>query len=102
MQVNLTSFGKTTVLQLEGAFVFDSHRALRAVCRPILDNPNTQFIQLELSHVEYLDSSALGMMLLMKEKALSAGKEIQIKGAQGMVLQVLEVAKFDRLFTLLH
>jgi hypothetical protein len=41
-------------------------------------------------------------MLLMKEKALSAGKEIQIKGAQGMVLQVLEVAKFDRLFTLLH
>ncbi len=90
------------MLQLEGAFVFGGHRDLRTVCRPILDNPNTQIIQLELSHVDYLDSSALGMMLLMKEKALSAGKEIQIKGARGIVLQVLEVAKFDRLFTLLH
>ena len=102
MQVNFTTFGKTAVLQLEGAFVFGSHKALRAACRPILDNQKTEFIQLELSRVEYLDSSALGMMLLMKDKALSAGKTIQIKGAQGIVLEVLEVAKFDRFFALLN
>lgn len=101
MEINIETFGKTAVLQLDGQFVFDSHKALRAVCAPILANATTDFIQLELSRVEYLDSSALGLMLLMKEKAVNAGKAVQIKGARGTVLQVLEVAKFDRFFELM-
>lgn len=98
MEINIETTGKTAVLQLEGEFVFDSHKVLRAACAPILANTSTDFIQLELSRVKYLDSSALGLMLLMKEKAASAGKAVQIKGARGTVLQVLEVAKFDHIF----
>jgi anti-anti-sigma factor len=101
MEIIMGTVGKTAVLQLDGQFVFDSHKALRAACASIFADTTTDFIQLELSRVEYLDSSALGLMLLMKEKAGKSGKGIQIKGAQGTVLQVLEVAKFDRIFELM-
>lgn len=102
MQIQIENHGRTAVMQLAGQFVFTSHKVLRDACRRLLQDPATECIQLEMSKVEYLDSSALGMLLLMKEKLTTASKEIQIKGAQGLVLQVLEVAKFDRMFTLLH
>jgi anti-anti-sigma factor len=102
MQINIESIGKTAVLQLEGDFVFNSNKALRDACVTVFANASTELVQLELSQVGYLDSSALGMMLLMKEKAGKTGKSLQIKGAQGYVLQVLEVAKFDQMFELRH
>jgi HptB-dependent secretion and biofilm anti anti-sigma factor len=98
MQINISSYGRSAVVHLEGNFVFDCHKQLREACGPLVSDTATQVIQIELSEVDYLDSSALGMMLLIKEKAERAGKSIQIKGAQGIVLQVLEVAKFDVLF----
>jgi anti-anti-sigma factor len=102
MHINIQNIGITTVLELDGEFVFESFSTLRQACRPILDNAAIKFIQIELSKVNYVDSSALGMMLLMKEKAGHAGKLVQIKGAHGHVRGVLEVAKFDRMFELLN
>lgn len=101
MHINIESYGKIAELQLAGNFVFGCHKTLRAACRSLLQDSATECIQLEMSKVEYLDSSALGMLLLMKEKVVAAGKDIQIKGAQGIVLQVLEVAKFNGMFKLL-
>jgi len=98
MQINISSYGRAAIVHLEGSFVFDSHKQLRAACGPLFNDTATQVIEIELSKVDYLDSSALGLMLLIKEKADRAGKSIQIKGAQGIVMQVLEVAKFDALF----
>jgi anti-anti-sigma regulatory factor len=51
-----------------------------------------------MDKVEYLDSSALGMMLLLKEKSGAMGKMIQIRGVRGVAQQVLEVANFHKIF----
>ena len=98
MEINAHNFGKTAVFELEGRFVFESHKTLRTACEPAIANDTTACIQLEMSQVEYLDSAALGMLLLVKEKAGKAGKVVQIKGARGIALQVLQVARFDQIF----
>jgi anti-anti-sigma factor len=51
-----------------------------------------------MSNVEYLDSSALGMMLLMRERAEIAGKKIVINGVSPFVVAILKTANFEKLF----
>ena len=48
--------------------------------------------------MDYLDSSALGMLL--REKAEGKGKRLVLSGLQGTVKQVLDIANFGMLFTL--
>ena len=50
------------------------------------------------SGVDYLDSAALGMLLLLREKLGNVRKEVELTGTHGMVKQVLEIANFARLF----
>jgi len=98
MQIHTENYGKTAELRLQGKFVFDTFKPLRDACMLALDDSAIERIRLELSQVEYLDSSALGMLLLVKEKASKLGKDVHIKGAKGIVMDVLEVAKFKQMF----
>ena len=90
--------GSTSIIDISGRFVFDQHRAFKESYDAARERAETQLIRLEMSGVEYLDSSALGMMLLMKERAEMSGKKIQIKGANAFVRQLLETANFHKLF----
>ncbi len=57
-------------------------------------------IAINFKQVDYLDSSALGMLLLLREKSEAAGKSVSLIGLQGMVKQVLEIANFGKLFSI--
>jgi HptB-dependent secretion and biofilm anti anti-sigma factor len=90
-----------TIIQLHGKFTFESHKDFRLAADQALARQETRCLILDMREVEYLDSAALGMLLLLKEKAESAAKTIQIKNPQGIAQQVLEVANFHKLFTIL-
>jgi len=102
MQISINQVGRTAVVQLEGRFVFECHRALREMCSSVLSEEDVSYIQLDMSRLNYLDSAALGMLLLMRDRVTGSGKTLQLKGAQGLVQQVLHVAKFDRMFEMLN
>lgn len=87
-------------LTLGGRFDFKSRKTLRDAYDPILADPAVRRIELLLSGVEYIDSSALGILLLLKERADKSGKKVILKSPQGTVAQVLGVANFDRLFAI--
>lgn len=90
--------GDTSVIHLGGRFVFHDHKDFREACEQALARSETRLIQLDLGKVEYLDSSALGMLLLLRERAQALGNTVQIRRAQGMARQVLEVANFHKIF----
>jgi anti-anti-sigma factor len=90
-----------SVISLNGRFVFDSHKAFREIYDQALARSATRVIQLDMDKVEYLDSSALGMLLMLKDKAATAGMTIQIKNLKGMARHVLEIANFHKLFTII-
>jgi anti-anti-sigma factor len=101
MPFEIRSNGDTSVICLDGRFVFTSHTGFREAYEQALARSETRVIQLDMGKVEYLDSSALGMMLLLKEKGEAMGKIIQIRRVRGMAQQVLEVANFHKIFTII-
>jgi anti-anti-sigma factor len=100
MQITVEKQGETARLALNGRFDFSSHREFRNACDDALQTPDVKEIEADFSRVEYLDSSALGMLLLLREKAHSANLKVSLTNCTGLVQQVLDVANFQRLFTI--
>lgn len=55
-------------------------------------------VVVDLADTSYLDSSALGMLLVMRDKARARGKSIVISGPGGLVREALERARFEKIF----
>jgi anti-anti-sigma factor len=100
MQITSTEEAECLVLKLNGRFDFHSHRDFRTAYEKALDSPRSKTIEVNFEGVDYLDSSALGMLLLFREKADASRKQIMLAGLKGTVKQVLDVANFGKLFTI--
>lgn len=99
MQTNVSIKDGKVVIDLQGRFDFNAHREFReAVDQAIKEAANA--VQVDLANVDYLDSSALGMLLMLRDKAKGAGKEVVLANAGGSVKQVIDIANFGKLFAL--
>lgn len=87
-------------ITLAGRFDFHAHRDFRQCSDEVLADQAVKELDINFARVDYLDSSALGMLLLLREKAEGKGKRIVLSGLQGTVKQVLDIANFSKLFTL--
>jgi anti-anti-sigma factor len=97
MEITTHTEGDRAVITLNGRFDFHGHRAFRQAYEQVLVGRVGQ-IELDLAGVEYIDSSALGMLLLLKEHASAGNKRISLTGARETVKTVLQVANFQKLF----
>jgi HptB-dependent secretion and biofilm anti anti-sigma factor len=100
MNINTSIQKHVAILRLSGRFEFSTHREFRDASKAALQNSAVKEIQIDLGKVEYLDSSALGMLLLCRENALEVGKSIILDHPTGAVRQVLDIANFHKLFTI--
>ena len=100
MQTNVQIMNGKAVVKLRGRFDFSAHRAFRDSCNTCLDSAQVKEIELDLGGVEYLDSSALGMLLMLKERAEAVAKRIVLSDCRGTVKQVLDIANFGQIFTI--
>ena len=87
-----------SVLAFSGDFTFDKYNEFAAVYRPLLGK-SSRYV-LDFTRLNYLDSSALGMMLLFKERAGVCDGCIVIRAQAGTVTDILNVARFNHLFTI--
>ena len=98
MEINVVAEEGNAVIRLKGRFDFSTHRDFRAAIEQSLQEPYTRKIRVDLGGVDYLDSSALGMLLLLREKLAAVRKEAELTGVTGAVKQVFDIANFARLF----
>ncbi|MBT9612985.1 MAG: STAS domain-containing protein [Burkholderiales bacterium] len=87
-------------LTISGRFDFSIHRDFRTNYEQILGASGVRELDVDLKGVDYVDSSALGMLLLLREKAMAKNVQMKLVGTQNSVRQVLEVANFGRLFSI--
>jgi anti-anti-sigma factor len=87
-------------LKLQGRFDVSAHRTFRDAYTPGLTAAEVREFEVDLGAVDYLDSSALGMLLLLREKAQTASKTVALKNCTGTVKQIVDIANFGRLFEL--
>lgn len=100
MQVSTTIQQDKAIMSLNGRFDFNSHRDFRNGYDELLRSGAIKQLEINLNGVDYLDSSALGMLLLLKERASAASITLELSNCQGMVKQVLDVANFGKIFTI--
>lgn len=93
----LNESGKATI-KLTGRFDFNTHREFRAAYEPLVGDTAIRSVVVDFSGVDYLDSSALGMLLMLRDKLGGANKEVALAGVRGNVKQVLDIANFGKLF----
>lgn len=91
--------GRTLTILIDGRFDFSSHQAFRdayehgekAVAEYVVDMQDTT----------YLDSSALGMLLLLRDYAGGDSARIRIRNCNGDVRRILAISNFEQLFDIL-
>jgi len=89
-------------IQLSGRFDFSVFRRFRESYEPMLEDPGLEEIRVDLAAVEHMDSAALGMLLLLREKAVERGKRVSLSRCTPAVRQILTIANFDQLFEVLE
>ena len=100
MGIDVAVSGVTAIINIVGRFDFNLQRNFKSSYDSILIKEGVSCIDVNLAGVDYLDSSALGMLLMLRERALVAGKTIQLSKPTSSVAQVLEIANFGKLFTI--
>jgi anti-anti-sigma factor len=98
MQTNVQTLSGKTKIALNGRFDFSAHREFKTSYDAPLKAGDVKELEIDMGQVEYLDSSALGMLLMLKEKAGSANKSVSLTNCRGAVKQVLDIANFGKLF----
>ena len=98
MGINTTiaDSGNKIIIAVAGKFDFQLYDEFRA---SYADTAGTgvEYV-VDLSNTEYLDSSALGMLLLLREHAGGETSNIEITQASPDVKKILDVANFGKLF----
>jgi anti-anti-sigma factor len=64
-----------------------------------LNDMAVKLIEVDFTEVEYIDSSALGSLLVLRERADKSRQAVTLNHCQPKVMKVLKVANFHRLFT---
>lgn len=100
MDAKVTVNDSQAILRLGGRFDFKAHREFRDAVDALLQQSDTKPLQVDLADVSYLDSSALGMLLMLRDKAKAANKDVALVGVKGSVRQVLDIANFSKLFAI--
>lgn len=93
----LSADGKELNIGIEGRFDFSSHQQFREAYE---NHQGTENYVIDMANTSYLDSSALGMLLLLRDYAGGDGASIQICNANPDVKKILEIANFNQLFTI--
>jgi anti-anti-sigma factor len=100
MDIRVTTNESTATLILDGRFDFNAHRAFKEAYDSLLKRKGIANLEISLTGVSYLDSSALGMLLLLRERADSEGISVVLTRPSGTVAQILEIANFGKVFTI--
>jgi len=87
-----------TTIVLPAKFDFSYHKNFTDQYARALEEATESPIVLDFSSVEYIDSAALGMMVLLKKKSEAANRSVVIENAYGAALDVLNIANFKNLF----
>ncbi|MDP4528498.1 STAS domain-containing protein [Alkalimonas delamerensis] len=86
-------------IRLPERFDFSYHKNFNAQYEPLLTERGIKSLELDFSQVNYLDSSALGMMVLLAKKMQGVGVGLSITGAHGTAKDIIEMANLHKLYT---
>ena len=87
-----------TTLYISGSFAFHLQSEFRSAYEQ--NSKDSKLVQIDLYDTEYMDSSGLGMLLVMKKYLDNAGKTYEIIRSRGQTLDLLKMTHFNQYFSI--
>ena len=88
--------GTKLTIAIKGRFDFGSHQVFRDAYERFYKVPELYVV--DLKDTTYMDSSALGMLLLLRDHAGGDDAEVQVININSDVRKILAISNFDKLF----
>lgn len=98
IDTNFDSGNNALTIKVSGRFDFGVHQGFRKAIEQI--NAKMKLIVVDLNATDYMDSSALGMLLVLRDKVNVNQQSIKLINIKPEVRKILEIANFDKLFIL--
>ncbi len=93
---SLSPDGKVLTISINGRFDFSAHQAFRDSYEKLIPTPSE--IIIDMVDTTYLDSSALGMLLLLRDHAGGDTSNIELKNCNEDIKKILTISNFEQLF----
>ena len=90
--------GKELTIKIKGRFDFSTHQEFRNAYEQAPSEMSCYVI--DLKDATYLDSSALGMLLLLRDHAGGDSSHVKIINCNPDVKKILTISNFEQLFTI--
>ena len=90
--------GTQVTIYIQGRFDFSSHQEFRSAYEKLSKVPNS--FRVDLQGTSYLDSSALGMLLLLRDHAGGERASVEIVNCSQDVKKILLISNFEQLFSI--
>lgn len=95
MSVTATQDGNKVTIKVTGRFDFSVHQEFIGSYRELPKGEKTFVV--DLSATDYMDSSAMGMLLQLREHG-NKSEKIELARANNDIKEILKIANFDKLF----
>ena len=79
-------------------FDYSDYRAFKGAYEKI--PTDAQSLELNLKNTNHIDSSALGMMLLMNERVHKQISKIDITNSNSDIMKIFEISHFEKIFNI--
>jgi anti-anti-sigma factor len=92
---NLSSDSSELTMVIDGRFDFNVHSDFRNAYR---DLPATTRFVVDLGKASFMDSSAMGMLLLLREHAGEKAANIRLQNCNADIKKILSISNLDKMF----
>jgi len=90
--------GTKGIVALEGRFTFEAAAEFKACAHAVLEQPGVTELHVDFRGVPDLESSALGSLLMLRERAEITGARVILLNPNPNVRALLDGVKFAQLF----
>ncbi len=97
MEFTRTDLDGGILIHLRGSFTFKDHHGFRAVL-DALNASKGQHRALDLSGVDFLDSAALGMLMIADDEATRAHGQLVLRNPSQQIARLFELSAMDTIF----
>ena len=98
MSYKVSEEGNVVTIHLDGEIDMDKVESAKEVIFPHIDSGKE--VHLNLSQVQYMDSSGISVLIESHQKALEKNNKVIIKDVSKSVLKVIMMAKLEQILNL--
>lgn len=95
MDIEVTSWPRATLVAPQGDLDMAAADALRRTLTALIDRKQTRLV-IDLGHVLYIDSSALGVLVAAMKEARGAGGDIRLCALEPDVHAIFEMTRLAK------